>query len=401
VSTIEQEIPGSPKARILGQIIRSPAQPRDPDEALAPRPKPASSEYGFVSLRGDEVASSRERMVYMTQTSPAPSLVWAPETEGMVPPWQVPWMLRAMRVYKQEQLRTEMRTALLWSAGIIAFCTLLHWGIGIIALLVLAVALSNVQSRVADALAWTAEQFRAEAEAHRTAVARLVEYQQFTVVDTRFTNAVAYPILATCALQLLTLDAAGREAALDPQAVRAGEWWRLLTAPLLHGHPLHIWMNYSALLGLGRLMEGSAPRAWVPLVFAVTAVAGGIASVALPPHIPSVGASGGLMGMLGFLLVIGYRRRSTLPGSFLKDLLKDVGLVAVMGLVAYQMIDNAAHAGGLVMGLAIGAAAVPSTEAASEWTGGRAVEVAGRASVVLLWVSVALVVGAVLASVRT
>jgi hypothetical protein len=53
------------------------------------------------------------------------------------------------------------------------------------------------------------------------------------------------------------------------------------------------------------------------------------------------------------------------------------------------------------MGLAIGAAAVPSTEAASEWTGGRAVELAGHAAVVVLWVSVAIVVGAVLASVRT
>ncbi|HEX8322209.1 rhomboid family intramembrane serine protease [Longimicrobium sp.] len=401
MSTIEQEIPGSPKARILGKIIRSPAQPRVPDEALATGPKPASSEYGFVSLRGDEVASSRERMVYMTRTSPAPSLVWAPETEAMVPPWQVPWMLDAMRVYKQEELRGEMRTALLWSGGILVFCTFLHWGMAILALPVLAVALSNVQIRVSTALSWTAEQFRAEAEAHRKAVARLVEYQQFAVVDTRFTMAVAYPILATCALQLLTLNMAGREAALDPQAARSGEWWRLLTAPLLHAHPLHIWMNYSALLGLGRLMEGSAPRGWVPLVFVLTAVAGGLASVALPPDVPSVGASGGLLGMLGFLLVIGYRRRSTLPGSFLKDLLKDVGLIALMGLFAFQMIDNAAHAGGLVTGLAIGIVAVPSTEAATEWTGGRAVELAGHAAVVLLWVSVALVVGAVLASVHT
>jgi membrane associated rhomboid family serine protease len=61
------------------------------------------------------------------------------------------------------------------------------------------------------------------------------------------------------------------------------------------------------------------------------------------------------MGVVGFLAVIGLRRRHLLPRGFLKSIAMSVALTAATGLVAHSYIDNAAHAGGFVGGLMLGA----------------------------------------------
>ena len=82
-----------------------------------------------------------------------------------------------------------------------------------------------------------------------------------------------------------------------------GECWRLLTAPMLHGQLIHIVMNGLGLLYLGRRTEVMAGWAHLALVFLISMLAGGMASAYGLPELPSVGASGGILGLLGFLLV--------------------------------------------------------------------------------------------------
>ena len=60
------------------------------------------------------------------------------------------------------------------------------------------------------------------------------------------------------------------------------------------------------------------------------------------------------MGLIGFLAVLGYRRREVLPPGFLRSIVTSIALIMALGLVAWDMVDNAAHLGGLGMGLVLG-----------------------------------------------
>jgi membrane associated rhomboid family serine protease len=139
-------------------------------------------------------------------------------------------------------------------------------------------------------------------------------------------------------------------AGLVKPAYHGGEWWRLFTAPLLHGNLVHFLMNAAALLYLGKRMEVFARWPHVPLVFLFAACVGGEASARFLTA-PSVGASGGLMGWLGFLLVFEWLHRRLVPRAATRRLLAGVVLTALIGVIGFRFIDNAAHAGGLLAGM--------------------------------------------------
>jgi membrane associated rhomboid family serine protease len=101
----------------------------------------------------------------------------------------------------------------------------------------------------------------------------------------------------------------------------------------------------------------------VPLVFLLAAAVGNEASLWLLDK-PSVGASGGLLGWLGFLLVFESLHSRLVPRSARRRLLAGVFLTALIGLVGYQFIDNAAHAGGLLAGMLYAVIVFPSSSSA-------------------------------------
>ncbi|MBC8127298.1 MAG: rhomboid family intramembrane serine protease [Gloeobacteraceae cyanobacterium ES-bin-144] len=129
-----------------------------------------------------------------------------------------------------------------------------------------------------------------------------------------------------------------------------GEYWRLFTAPFLHGNLIHFLMNASALLYLGKRMEVFARWPHLPLVFLFAACIGGEASARFVAA-PSVGASGGLMGWLGFLLVFESLHGKLVPRTARRRLTAGVLLTGLIGLIGYRFIDNAAHLGGLLAGM--------------------------------------------------
>lgn len=141
---------------------------------------------------------------------------------------------------------------------------------------------------------------------------------------------------------------------------RPTDWWRLMTAPMMHGHWIHLAMNASALAYLGRRMEVLAKWPHVALVMVLASWVGGEASSIFVAK-PSVGASGGLMGMLGFLLVFESLHRQLVPESARRRLLTGVVLTGVIGLLGFRFIDNAAHAGGLLAGVAYAFAMFPKS----------------------------------------
>jgi membrane associated rhomboid family serine protease len=146
----------------------------------------------------------------------------------------------------------------------------------------------------------------------------------------------------------------------------ADERWRLLSAPLLHGNALHFIMNAMGLLYLGRRIEALARWPHVILVFVFSAWFGGECSLwrlkQLDEPSSALGASGGLMGMLGFLLVFETFHRRLVPRSARRRLVAAMISTAVIGIIGIQFIDNAAHLGGLIAGMLYAVAVFPKSD---------------------------------------
>ncbi|BDS08524.1 hypothetical protein NT6N_35640 [Oceaniferula spumae] len=136
-----------------------------------------------------------------------------------------------------------------------------------------------------------------------------------------------------------------------PEISNGGAWWRMMTAPMLHGYIVHLLMNAGGILYLGRRTETLARWPHLLIVFAMSAWIGGVASFYWMPNSVAVGSSGGLMGLLGFMLVFEKMHARLVPKPAQRRLLAGIVLMVIIGLLGMSFIDNAAHAGGLLAGM--------------------------------------------------
>ena len=176
-----------------------------------------------------------------------------------------------------------------------------------------------------------------------------------------FTYILLGSIVAVTLVQMATgldksIEAAGF---VKPDFVEKGEYWRILTGGALHGGLLHIYFNGQALYGFGNLIEYLSNRAHLAIVFLLAIIGGGLLSLLFLPDGISVGASGGIMGLIGYLAIYGYRRKRQLPPDFLKSMLINIGFIAAFGIIAYQIVDNFGHLGGLIVGAIYGFIQIP------------------------------------------
>src|SRR2546426_4092318 len=86
--------------------------------------------------------------------------------------------------------------------------------------------------------------------------------------------------------------------ALAREGVVAGEYWRLLTAPWLHGGTEHLVGNGIALYILGMVCEAAFGRAQLVVLYVLSGLAGSLLSM-LGSAGPSVGAAGGDLRLEG------------------------------------------------------------------------------------------------------
>lgn len=150
-----------------------------------------------------------------------------------------------------------------------------------------------------------------------------------------------------------------------PSQTDGTAWWRMLTAPMLHGNPVHFLMNAAGILYLGRRTELLARWPHLLIVFVASMWVGGLASFYWIPHKIAVGASGGMMGLLGFMLVFETLHVRLVPKPARRRLLAGLVLMVVIGFLGMSFIDNAAHAGGLLAGVAYAALVFPSSSSAA------------------------------------
>jgi len=138
----------------------------------------------------------------------------------------------------------------------------------------------------------------------------------------------------------------------------SGQWWRLLTCVFIHGGLLHIAFNMWCLWDLGRLAESVYGHWTFAAVYLTTGLAASLASLIHNPAVLSVGASGAIFGIAGALIASFYLGEFSLPRAPISGMLRSVVVFVGYNLVFGAVIartDNAAHIGGLLMGLLLGA----------------------------------------------
>ena len=133
-----------------------------------------------------------------------------------------------------------------------------------------------------------------------------------------------------------------------------GEWWRLVTAGFLHGGILHILMNSWVLFDLGAQTEESYGTARYLVIYFVATVAGFLNSFYWNPMTPSIGASAGIMGLIGAMIAFGVRDRSSYGAALRSTYTRWVIYILLIGLLPIFATDNAAHIGGLAGGFIVG-----------------------------------------------
>jgi rhomboid protease GluP len=145
-----------------------------------------------------------------------------------------------------------------------------------------------------------------------------------------------------------SITAAG---ALVRDRVSAGEYWRLLTAPWLHGGLDHLVGNGVALFILGMVCEHAFGGRQFLVLYVLGGLAGSIVSGGVSPG-PSVGASGAIFGLQGAAIVLFRQHRDRL---LLRD--RRIGFVlllwaiyAIASGLGESFIDNGAHIGGALGG---------------------------------------------------
>lgn len=139
--------------------------------------------------------------------------------------------------------------------------------------------------------------------------------------------------------------------------VMQGEIWRLVAAMFLHGGLLHIALNMFALYQAGQIVERLFGATGFVLLYLGAGIAGNIASMWWNPQAVSVGASGAVFGVYGALLAYLRAQPGSMPMSVFNQIrsstLAFIGYSLFAG-VALPGIDNGAHVGGLLSGMAIG-----------------------------------------------
>ena len=168
---------------------------------------------------------------------------------------------------------------------------------------------------------------------------------------------------------------------VKPAFLHDHQYWRILTGAAMHGGLLHVAMNGYAFYSFGKIFEMLANRAHLAIVFLLAALGGGILSLMMSPEGISVGASGGIVGLIGYLAVYAFRRRQFISPAFRKSLLINIGFILIYGLVLYHVIDNFGHIGGLVTGAVYGFVQIPGDSFADPREAGGVTEMLGLGAV--------------------
>ncbi len=143
--------------------------------------------------------------------------------------------------------------------------------------------------------------------------------------------------------------------------IELGQWWRLLSANLLHASGWHLAVNAFFLFNLG----GPAEAVFRRLDYALLLLAAALGTTGLSALLTtqaSCGASGVVFGAWGGMVVFGLKHKELLPDRYRRYFIGSVVPYSIFTLylgLAIPGIDNWGHMGGLLAGAGVAAVIPP------------------------------------------
>lgn len=307
-------------------------------------------DYGYVT-KGQAIGCIPEELIEtLVRRKPEIDFVWTPQTAGPVRPEQVPFLIEAFRRIEARQART----LIWWGAGALLVSLLVAGGARDndtlsrnTYLIIGAIMLSTGNWKY-----WRSRSYTQEDAISDASVARFETWIKKRRLNS-YTIATIASIVGVGAFQVLVGDSIAAAGLVKP-AVWRGEVWRLFTATLMHVGFYHLLLNAAGFIYISSVVEQTIQRAFVPLLFLVSAVVGSLFSVLLSPETTSIGASGGIMGLLGFIVIAAYLDRTKYPPEYFKRMMAVTLFFGSLPAVGFNFMDNATHLGGLVTGLTLG-----------------------------------------------
>jgi membrane associated rhomboid family serine protease len=147
----------------------------------------------------------------------------------------------------------------------------------------------------------------------------------------------------------------------SPILVESGQWWRVASSMFLHASITHILFNMVSLLAIGTLAERLYGSARFLFIYLGAGLLGSITSFVLAlyggnPGVLSVGASGAIFGVAGALVTVRFQQSDVIPLQVRQRITASIAPLIVISLVLAGLtpyVDNSAHVGGLLGGMAL------------------------------------------------
>ena len=311
--------------------------------------KLSHADYGYIK-NGNARSSTRQGLIDLVWSKAGLSLVWTPDTPDPVPPETVPFLVEAFQKKESAGASKTLWLGLLClsiaAALALGFRESISFNPNIVVIAGIVILSHGIWLKLRS-LHYT--QLDAANDAS------FVRYSEWLKQGetTGYTLVTAVCIAAASLPQLIGKDAIAQFALVKP-AVLNGEVWRLFTAILIQTDFPHPYFLFLLLIPFSKIFERLMPKGFVPMVFLITAVMGNVFSVILRPSTTSAGASGGVIGLLGFAAITMWLDKDRYPRKSFVWVMQAVVVLALIEPFGFEYFDNAAHLGGFVTGVLLG-----------------------------------------------
>ncbi|MBK9070476.1 MAG: rhomboid family intramembrane serine protease [Myxococcales bacterium] len=202
---------------------------------------------------------------------------------------------------------------------------------------------------MAPALVALADELTAEVAPVALRASRTIATYALMAVMAAWAAAIAWALRGSLDTGSLVRGGAGVK-----HLVAGGEWWRLLTASFVHVGAAHLAINALSLWSVGRIVERLIGSWRMAAVFLFAALSGAACSHLLRETQVAAGASGGVMGLLGALLVeVKFRKAHAQARGISAKALPVLYFVVAVQVLSDALVpaaDGVAHLAGLLGG---------------------------------------------------
>jgi rhomboid protease GluP len=170
------------------------------------------------------------------------------------------------------------------------------------------------------------------------------------------TNVIIYLMTAFLSGNIFDIDSNTLEkyGAISKILIQHGEIWRLLTCAFLHANLVHITCNMYSLYIIGPQIQQIYGTKKYIIIYIISCITSSSLSYLMSSYKGiSVGASGGIFGLMGALLAFAIVERHRIDKKYISSLMQIIVINLFIGL-SIKNIDNFAHMGGLIGGIFVG-----------------------------------------------